>query len=57
MSDCDNLTAHVIIETVNRVGVDEAVSNPQSSLNDFLNLSNVLQKYTTQYELASEPIT
>lgn len=39
MCNCDNLSSNVIVESVYRAGVDEAVSNPEPSLDNLLDLS------------------
>lgn len=38
MSDGDNLSPHKVVESVDRAGVDEAVSHPQTCLHHFLDL-------------------
>ena len=44
MSDSDDLSSHKVVEPVDRAGVDEAVSHPQSCLYHLLDLSLDLQE-------------
>lgn len=39
VSDSDNLSSYVIVESVHRAGVDEAIPYPQPSLYNLLDLS------------------
>lgn len=39
VSDSDNLSSYIIVESVHRAGVDEAVPYPQPSLYNLLDLS------------------
>lgn len=39
MSDSDNLSSYIVVESVHRACVDEAVTNPESRLYNLLNLS------------------
>lgn len=39
MSNSDDLSSYIVVESVHRAGVDEAVSNPESSLHNLLDLS------------------
>lgn len=40
VSYCDDFPAHVVVESVDTVGVDEAVSHPHTGLHHLINLSN-----------------
>ena len=42
MRDGDDFSAHVVVESVERVGVDEAVADPQARLHDLFDLSHHL---------------
>lgn len=39
VSNSDNLSAYIVVQSVHRAGVDEAVSYPESSLHNLLDLS------------------
>merc|ERR1719419_1482122 len=39
VSNSDNLSSYIVVESVDRAGVDETVSDPESSFHDFLDLS------------------
>ena len=39
MGNCDNLAANVVVESVDTVGVDEAVSNPEAGLDGLCDLT------------------
>lgn len=43
VSDGDNFTSYVVVQSVHRAGVDETVSYPESSLHNLLDLSLHLQ--------------
>ena len=43
MSNGDNLSSHVVVESVDAVCVDETVSHPQTGLHHLLYLSYHLQ--------------
>lgn len=38
MSNSDDLSSYIVVESVHRAGVDEAVSYPESSLHNLLDL-------------------
>ena len=44
VSDSDDFSAHVIIESVYTVGVDKTITDPASGLHSLLNLSDYLSK-------------
>lgn len=39
VSNSDDLSSYIIVETVHRAGIDEAVSYPESSLHNLLDLA------------------
>lgn len=39
MSNGDDLSSYIVVQSVHRAGVDEAVSYPESSLHNLLDLS------------------
>ena len=39
MRNCNNFSANIVVESINTVGVNKTVSNPQTSLDAFINLS------------------
>lgn len=39
MSNSDDLSSYIVVESVHRAGINEAVSNPESSLHNLLDLA------------------
>ena len=51
VSDGDNLSPHKVVESVDRAGVDEAVSHPQTCLHHFLDLPLDLEDQDTKWQI------
>ena len=44
MSNGNNLSTHIVIKSVDTVSIDKTVTNPESSADTFLNLTNNLKE-------------